>query len=155
MLIQNHKAFTMVELVFVIVVIGILSAVAIPRFAVNRDDAVMAKAKSEVASIRSAVSTQRQKLILSGSFAPITSLSKATSTGYDSPIFDGINGDGTRPIFEYGLQSCSNGARGCWYTADNTTYTYKHPVNGTADFNLTNSQFNCDTSDQTCLDLTQ
>ena len=36
---KNQKAFTMIELVFVIVIIGILAAVAIPRLATNRDDA--------------------------------------------------------------------------------------------------------------------
>ena len=33
----NRQAFTMIELVFVIVVIGILSAIAIPRFSDTAD----------------------------------------------------------------------------------------------------------------------
>lgn len=33
------QAFTMVELIFVIVIVGLLAAVAIPRFAATRDDA--------------------------------------------------------------------------------------------------------------------
>jgi len=37
------SAFTMVELVFVIVILGILAAVAIPRFAATRDDATVSK----------------------------------------------------------------------------------------------------------------
>ena len=37
---KSQKAFTMVELVFVIVIIGILAAVAIPRLAATRDDAI-------------------------------------------------------------------------------------------------------------------
>lgn len=37
------RAFTMIELIFVIVIMGILSAVAIPKLAATRDDADAAK----------------------------------------------------------------------------------------------------------------
>ncbi|PSM51820.1 putative type II secretion system protein [Campylobacter blaseri] len=37
------KAFTMIELIFVIVILGILAAVVIPRLAVARDDAKISK----------------------------------------------------------------------------------------------------------------
>ncbi|MDP3465308.1 MAG: type II secretion system protein, partial [Sulfuricurvum sp.] len=36
---MKRSAFTMVELVFVIVIVGILAAIAIPRFAATRYDA--------------------------------------------------------------------------------------------------------------------
>ena len=55
-----RNAFTMIELVFVIVVLGILAAIALPKFAATRDDANVAKAKSTVAAVRSGIINERQ-----------------------------------------------------------------------------------------------
>ena len=43
------KAFTMIELIFVIVVIGVLAAIAIPRISATRDDAALAKSMTDIA----------------------------------------------------------------------------------------------------------
>ncbi len=47
-MIKIKKAFTIIELVFVIVIIGILSAVMIPKLIATRDDAKIAVSLSEV-----------------------------------------------------------------------------------------------------------
>ncbi|WP_148785634.1 type II secretion system protein [Campylobacter concisus] len=42
------KAFTMIELIFVIAVIGVLAAIAIPKISATRDDAVLVKTMAEI-----------------------------------------------------------------------------------------------------------
>lgn len=49
------KAFTMVEIIFVIVIIGILAGVAVPKIFVGREDAYRVKLQETVALIRSGI----------------------------------------------------------------------------------------------------
>jgi len=53
---KTKKAFTIVELVFVILIIGVLSAVMIPKLMASRDDAKIAVALSDVGRLVSEIS---------------------------------------------------------------------------------------------------
>ncbi|PHS34086.1 MAG: hypothetical protein COA92_03390 [Sulfurovum sp.] len=160
---QNKKAFTMIELIFVIVVIGILSAIAVPKFAATRGDAVMTKAKTTVASVRSAVATHRQKRILRGEFATISTLSSTTTLG--NAIFDGFDGNTSTSVLEYPPLSCATAtSTSCWRetttgtgtSASPTKYTFNLPTTGGVVFLLQDNRFICETpTNQYCRKLTQ
>lgn len=65
-----RSAFTMVEAVFVIVILGILAAIAIPKLAVTRDDAVIVKGRANIAAIRSGIALQKSQNMLQGDSTP-------------------------------------------------------------------------------------
>ena len=134
-----RNAFTMMELIFVIIVVGILSAVALPKLSATRDDAVISKARTTVASVRTVMTTEKQKRILRG-------------------VFDDMNrtfvGDDTTSVFtnllEYPEKKCSGSIKkDCWKvggTETAPTYTYVEPGGVEVQFNLTKNRLECVTN---------
>ena len=59
------KGFTMIELIFVIVILGILASVAIPRLAATREDAEISAA---VANLRTLVNDINSYFVVKGGF---------------------------------------------------------------------------------------
>jgi general secretion pathway protein G len=137
---QSKKAFTMVELVFVIVIIGILAAVAVPRLSATRDDAVISKARTLVASVRNALAMERQKRILRGDFTAITAVGDNTNVfGKFSPDSEGNQAD----VLEYPVKSEPN-KKDRW-SFNNGQYTFKSTL-GDVIFEVVNGKFVCDTA---------
>ena len=76
---SNRKGFTLIELLIVVVIIGILAAIAIPRFASTKEKAFDSAAKSD---LRNAMSAQEAYFADNQTYAAaLSSLSITTSTG--------------------------------------------------------------------------
>jgi len=67
--IESEKGFTLIEIVIAIVIIGILSAIAIPKYEDMREEARTATIKGQLGTIRAAIAIQYAKSALGGTAA--------------------------------------------------------------------------------------
>jgi prepilin-type N-terminal cleavage/methylation domain-containing protein len=73
---MNRKGFTLIELLIVVVIIGILAAIAIPKFSNTKEKAVLAAMKSDLRNMASAQESY---------YADYTSYFGAATTAYFKP----------------------------------------------------------------------
>ena len=144
---KNYRyAFTMIELIFVIVVLGILAAVAVPKLAATRDDAQISKGRADVASIRSGIMTERQTRLIKGD-------SKFIEAGNGAGQLDeGATAVGAGPLFggvlTYSIADSTG--NGHWHNltrpdVNSSTYSFKvHGTSVTFTYTRSNGTFTCD-----------
>ena len=143
------KAFTILELIFVIVVIGILAGLAIPRLFPVIDTAKIKKAQSQVSAIRASIGNAYSKNIISGN-DKCPELEKNTS---DNKLFENIL---TYPLStnatDVKWKFDSNDTNKTVYTVIvgdmNTTFTYEKNTSE-------NCPFDCNTSNKLCKKIEQ
>jgi len=142
--IKSKSAFTMIELIFIIVIIGILASVAIPKLAATRDDAQITKARVMVASIRNALAMERQKRVLRGNFAKIIAVGGSTN------VFGYFDNNSSQPaVLEYALKS--EDKKDKWLFSSGTgkngrdQYIFKS-VLGDVPFEVVDGKFECEPS---------
>lgn len=134
-----RKAFTMVELIFIIVVVGILAAVALPRLAAVRYDAKAASIKSTIATAMNSVPAyyQGQKNI---SFLNAMSLDESvwnfTDSGCTATYTDG-SGSIVMALYQDASTTPTNGCDTDAVTTDNNL-SLQIVYNATADSNVIN-----------------
>lgn len=156
---KNLKAFTMLELVFVIVVLGILAGVAVPKLAATRDDATIAKMRGDIAAIRSGLSLVRGENMMRG-----VSTWPALEGSDNSTLFDAVLQQPIYPMKTGGKNGWTLVAKGSnnatsTYTASvagkSTTFNY-YPTSALATAAGKNvGSFDCDHRDDLCRVLAQ
>ena len=85
------KGFTMIELIFVIVILGILASVAIPRLAATRTDAEISAA---VANIRTLISDAASYYAVKGEFDSTVKWRDITNVPLKNADTQAVNGNG-------------------------------------------------------------
>ena len=108
---MKRAGFTMIELIFVIVILGILAAVAIPKLAATRTDASVSKIATEAATLVSELGTYytAQGTFVGKNAADITNIDLLTT---DDSIADDESitiGDGTNTCLTFTFDDAANG----------------------------------------------
>ena len=135
---NSKSAFTMIELIFVIIIVGVLASVAVAKFGAMKTASDIANARSDVAAIRSAIISERQRSLVQGT---ASYMSKLTPNAATSTIL--FTGDGAgRTLLTYGFTK-GTGA-GEWTIISDTQYKYNSGDDVTTfDYNATTGSFNC------------
>lgn len=128
---KNSKGFTLIEIIAVLVILGILAAVAVPKYIDIQEEAKKAAAKGQIAEMKSAANLAYAKAYLVLGSQP-TIVDVKTALGSTSEHTVGKTPDDW--IIEFGDGSVANSLRLYVYSRNgdsryNATGTWNMPEN--------------------------
>ncbi len=109
--IVNRKGFTLIELLVVVVIIGILAAIAIPKFSATKDKARMASVRSD---LRNTMTAEEAYLADYSTYGDLSQLQAASNylltngnTGAITPGVSGYTATISNTTITSGFTQCS------------------------------------------------
>lgn len=135
---MQRTSFSVIELVFVIVILGVLTAVAVPRLSLGREDACYAKLRTTLSEVETILSREYTKKFLQGK-----SFTDTEKTTLMTDSFKANNSDGC--TFEV-----LNNAQSVRATIGRKTLTMDVTTNTTTK----SPTITCDYGDEMCRRLT-
>jgi len=107
----NRKGFTLIELLIVVVIIGILAAIAIPKFAATKDKAKLAAIQTDLRNVITAQEAYFADNATYGSLAALISAGLITvttgNTGSGSAVASGYTATLSNSSITAGKNSCT------------------------------------------------
>ena len=107
----NRKGFTLIELLIVVVIIGILAAIAIPKFAATKDKAKLASVKTDLRNLMTAQEAYFSDYSTYGTLANLVTASNFTlssgNTGTATGVASGFTATFSNTTISAGFSTCT------------------------------------------------
>jgi type IV pilus assembly protein PilA len=108
---RNRKGFTLIELLIVVVIIGILAAIALPKFAATKDKAKLTSIKTD---LRNLITSQEAYFADNATYGSLAQLQSASNfsltvgnTGAGTGVVSGFTATVTNSSITGGFTQCT------------------------------------------------
>lgn len=123
----NNRAYTLLEVLIVVIIIGILAAVVVPRFAGATDEARTSSLQSILGGVRSSIASYRTRAVIAGddpfpTLAELNTLGTVLANDLPANPFTGVSGVQSVSVAQAQARAVVNESAAGWnYAVDNAS----------------------------------